>query len=70
MDWRWRYLDNIFIERLWRTVKCEEVYLNDYQSIQEANERLRIYFHFYNHIRLHSSIWYKAPYEIYEQKLN
>jgi len=68
MDWKWRCLDNIFIERLWRTVKQEEVYLKDYQSIIETYENLKTYFNFYNNKRLHSSIWYQAPVKIYSKE--
>jgi len=65
MDGRGRVYDNIFVERLWRTVKYEEVYLHDYLSVSEARERLAIYFHFYNSERLHKSLGYQTPYEVY-----
>lgn len=61
MDSRGRCFDNIFTERLWRTVKYEEVYLKDYTSYDEANESLKNYFQLYNHRRLHSSLNYKTP---------
>jgi len=61
MDGRGRALDNIFIERLWRSVKYEEVYLKDYQSMREAIEKLGRYFVFYNTERLHESLCYKTP---------
>jgi len=48
MDSRGRVYDNIFVERLWRTVKYEEVYLHDYRSVSEARSFLSIYFNFYN----------------------
>ncbi|MBA7638228.1 IS3 family transposase ISCysp23 [subsurface metagenome] len=48
MDGRGRVYDNIFVERLWRTFKYEEVYLHDYRTVLEARERLALYFHFYN----------------------
>lgn len=67
MDGRGRCFDNIFTERLWRTVKYEEVYLHDYQSFDEANESLKNYFQIYNYRRLHSSLNYKTPAEIYYQ---
>jgi putative transposase len=67
MDGRGRCFDNIFTERLWRTVKYEEVYLHDYQSFDEAQESLRRYFQIYNHRRLHQSLGYKTPAEIYHQ---
>lgn len=65
MDGRGRALDNIFVERLWRSVKYEEVYLNNYETVREAKERLTEYFHFYNTERLHQSLGYRTPREIY-----
>lgn len=65
MDGRGRCFDNIFTERLWRTVKYEEVYLHDYRSEPEANGSLGKYFHVYNTKRLHQSLDYHTPAEIY-----
>ena len=65
MDGRGRVYDNIFVERLWRSVKYEEVYLNQYGSIAEARDGLTRYFIFYNMERLHESLGYQTPYEIY-----
>ena len=65
MDGRGRCFDNIFTERLWRTVKYEEVYLHDYRSYAEAECSLRTYFHTYNHERLHSALNYQTPAEVY-----
>lgn len=65
MDGRGRCFDNIFTERLWRTVKYEEVYLHDYQSLAEARASLAEYFRVYNHKRLHSALDYKTPAEVY-----
>ena len=65
MDGRGRVYDNIFIERLWRTVKYEEVYLNEYDSVAMAKERLARYFEFYNHDRLHQALDYRTPAEVY-----
>lgn len=65
MDGRGRYLDNIFVERLWRTVKYEEVYLRDYQTPSEAYLGLKNYFEFYNTERFHQSLNYQTPYEVY-----
>lgn len=65
MDGKGRYLDNIFIERLWRTIKYEEVYLKKYESGIEAKNGLELYMPFYNKERLHQSLNYKTPYEIY-----
>lgn len=69
MDGRGRALDNIFVERLWRSVKYEEVYLNNYETVREARERLTEYFHFYNTERLHQSLGYRTPSEIYFEKV-
>lgn len=65
MDGRGRALDNIFVERLWRSVKYEEVYLNDYQTVPQAIEGLGRYFSFYNRERLHQSLDYKTPEAVY-----
>lgn len=65
MDGRGRVFDNIFAERLWRSVKYEEVYLHDYRSVIEAKERLGNYLSFYNNERLHQSLKYRTPGEIY-----
>ena len=66
MDGRGRAFDNIFSERLWRTVKYEEVYLKDYADIEEARRELRWYFRFYNQERLHQALDYHTPAEVYE----
>ena len=65
MDGRGRCFDNIFTERLWRTVKYEEVYLKDYESFGDALENLKNYFQTYNYRRLHQSLNYQTPAEIY-----
>jgi putative transposase len=61
MDGRGRVIDNIFIERLWRTVKYEEVYLKDYTDVREALSNLKEYFAFYNHERPHQALGYRTP---------
>ena len=66
MDGRGRCLDNIFVERLWRTVKYEEVYLHDYQTPSEAYLGLKKYLEFYNTERYHQALGYKTPYEVYD----
>jgi len=68
MDGRGRALDNIFVERLWRTVKYEYVYLHDLHTIQQAWLGLRDFFHFYNHERLHQSLNYLTPADVYLKK--
>lgn len=65
MDGRGRAMDNIFTERLWRSVKYEEVYLNGYQNGNEALERLTKYFDFYNYRRLHQTLGYLTPAQVY-----
>ena len=65
MDGRGRYLDNIFIERLWRSVKYEEVYLKDYADAWEAERELSSYFRWYNDQRPHQSLEYKTPGQVY-----
>lgn len=68
MDGRGRVYDNIFVERLWRPVKYEEVYLHDYRSVSEARFHLAAYFQFYNMERIHESLGYRTPYEVYSGK--
>jgi len=65
MDGRGRVFDNIFVERLWRSVKYENVYLNDYQDIPEARYGLKNYFEFYNNERFHQALEYKTPWQVY-----
>ena len=65
MDGRGRCLDNIFVERLWRTVKYENVYLKGYQTIPEARLGLAEYFEFYNNERYHQSLDNKTPWAVY-----
>ena len=68
MDGRGRALDNIFVERLWRSVKYEKVYLNDFGTVKEAYLGLKEYFEFYNHRRIHQSLDYLTPAEVYFKK--
>jgi len=65
MDGRGRAMDNIFTERLWRSVKYEEVYLNEYLTPRQARQGLSQYFQFYNHQRLHQALDYLTPAEVY-----
>lgn len=65
MDGRGRALDNIFVERLWRSVKYEEVYLHDYESVQQARDGIKRYFDYYNNERQHQSLGYLTPAEVY-----
>lgn len=61
MDSKGRALDNVFIERLWRSVKYEDVYLKDYQTMNDAYRSLKAYMNFYNNERLHQSLKYGVP---------
>jgi putative transposase len=65
MDGRGRALDNIFVERLWRSVKYEEVYLKSYPTVPAAIDGLGAYFRFYNEERLHQSLAYRTPSAVY-----
>ncbi len=64
-DGRGRALDNIFVERLWRSVKWEEVYLHDYQTVADAYDGLDRYFRFYNHERPHQALSYQTPAQVH-----
>lgn len=65
MDSRGRAYDNIFVERLWRTVKYEDIYLKGYENMFQAKDGLAKYFNFYNTKRSHQSLEYKTPWEVY-----
>ena len=65
MDSKGRALDNIFVERLWRTVKYEEVYIKAYQTARDAFQSLKNYFLFYNNNRLHQALGYRTPAEVH-----
>jgi putative transposase len=67
MDGRGRVFDNIFTERFWRTIKYEEVYLHDYQSVREGKLGIGRYIEFYNHTRLHQALNYQTPAEMHFQ---
>lgn len=67
MDGKGRALDNVFTERFWRSLKYEDVYLNDYLSPKEARIGLTRYFHFYNFERPHQSLGYLTPSQVYFQ---
>lgn len=68
MDHRGRVFDNIFNERLWRTIKYEEVYLKSYETPNEAHQSISDYIRFYNEERLHQSLNYQTPAEVYFSK--
>ena len=69
MDGKGRCMDNIFVERLWRSVKYEEVYLKEYETADELRQLLAKYFHFYNQERPHQSFSGATPLEVYQQGL-
>jgi putative transposase len=65
-DGRGRAFDNLFVERLWRTLKYEEIYLKDYESVVERLEGLARYFEFYTNERLHQGLGYQTPAAVYQ----
>ncbi len=67
MDGKGRYLDNIFVERLWRSVKYEEVYLKAYQNGTEARQGIGAYLSFYNRERPHQTLGYRTPGQVFEE---
>jgi putative transposase len=69
MDGKGRCMDNIFVERLWRSLKYEEVYLNAYASVAEAKTGIGAWLSFYNEERQHQSLGYRTPRQIYEESL-
>jgi len=70
MDGKGRCLDNVFVERLWRSLKYEEVYLNDYDNLVEARSGVGRYFTFYNDRRPHQALGYQTPASFYDGLLN
>lgn len=68
MDGKGRVFDNIFTERLWRTVKYEEVYINAYRSVVEAKDKLGKYLEYYNYERMHQALNYKRPANLYFER--
>jgi putative transposase len=68
MDGRGRAIDNVFIERLWRSVKYEEVYLHDYSDGWQAEASLGAYFRFYNEERIHQALSYRTPADVYQER--
>lgn len=70
MDGRGRFSDNIFVERLWRSLKYEEIYLRAYQNVAEARHSIAAYFDFYNCERLHQALDYRAPRQVFEEAMH
>ena len=64
-DGRGRALDNVFVERLWRSVKYEDIYIKDYERVNELESGLRAYFWFYDEERPHQSLDYRTPGEVH-----
>ena len=64
-DGKGRAMDNIMVERLWRTVKYEDIYIKDYETVEELKKGLREYFWFYNNERHHQSLGDRTPAEVY-----
>jgi putative transposase len=67
MDGKGRFLDNIFVERLWRTVKYEDIFIRDYETLSDARVGLRSYFPFYNDERFHEALAYQTPAQVYSR---
>ena len=65
MDGKGRALDNVYVERLWRSLKYENIHLNDYGSLSELRKGVGEYFRFFNSERLHQSFGYRTPDEVY-----
>ena len=65
MDGKGRWMDNVFIERLWRSLKYEEVYLKAYETVAEARSGIKEWFRFYNHERTHQSLGGQTPEQVY-----
>lgn len=65
MDGKGRWIDNVFVERLWWSVKYEEIYLHAYETVSEVKAALAHYFSFYNQRRPHQSLAYRTPDEMY-----
>ena len=65
MDGRGRWMDNVFVERLWRTVKYEDLYLHDYATVRALEKGLTCFFRFYNEERIHSALEYLTPQAVY-----
>jgi putative transposase len=69
MDGKGRWRDNVFVERVWRSIKYEEVYLHAYQSVSEARQSIGRYIEFYNTVRPHSSLKARTPDQVYFNRL-
>ena len=70
MDGKGRWMDNVFIERLWRSLKYEKIRLYSYSDMKELREHIRDWMEFYNHERMHQHLGYTTPWSNYEPPLN
>lgn len=70
MDGRGRYLDNIFIERLWRSIKYELIYIQSFEDGKHLQQSVKEWFHWYNHERYHQALDYQKPEQVYRQNLS
>ena len=70
MDGKGRATDNICIERFWRSAKCEKIYLNEYKTLTELKDDVKVYIEFYNHRRFHETLGYKKPMNVYNEGSN
>ena len=68
MDGRGRWMDNVFIERLWRSLKCERLYLSSYRNLIELKAGIDEWMHDYNHHRIHQALDYAKPWQLYRPK--
>jgi putative transposase len=68
MNGRGRCIDNIFIERLWRTIKYEHIFLHSFETVHEAKQSIGQFIDMYNNKRLHQSLGYKTPAELYNER--
>ena len=68
MDGKGRWADNVHIERFWRTIKYEHIFLQDLKTLKEARESIRQFMVIYNTVRLHQSLGYKTPWSVYQSK--
>jgi putative transposase len=69
MDGKGRCIDNIFVERLWRSLKYEEIYLNAYDDLAQARKAIDKYMDFFNHRRQHQSFGYQTPAAVYAENM-
>ncbi len=69
MDGKGRWLDNVFVERLWRSLKYEDIYLHAYSTASEARAGIRLWMNFYNSERFHQAMGYKTPDQVYQESI-